>query len=62
MLVVPNRAPIVEAFTAETTANEAVTVDLGDTAVDPDGDTLFFTCCDNQRGGAATTADSGPGR
>ncbi len=62
VLVVPNRAPVVEAFTGQTPANEPITIDLGATAVDPDGDTLYFTCCDNPQGGAATTVESGAGQ
>ena len=30
-------------------------------AVDPDGDTLYFACCDNPQGGAATTVANGAG-
>ena len=62
VLVVPNRAPVVEAFSGQTPANEPITIDLDATAVDPDGDTLYFTCCDNPQGGAATTVESGAGQ
>ena len=48
VLVVPNRAPVVEPFSGETPANEAITIDLAGQAVDPDGDTLFFACCEGQ--------------
>ena len=47
--------------TGQTTSDQPLTLDLADPAVDPDGDTLYFTCCDNPRGGAATTVRSGPG-
>ncbi len=60
VLVVDNRAPTVEPLEVETPANEPVTLDLGAQASDPDGDRLFFVCCDGQRGGAARTAANGP--
>ena len=46
---------------AQTPANEPITIDLGGQAVDPDGDTLYFACCDNPQGGAATTVTNGAG-
>ncbi len=61
VLVVPNRAPVVDAVTGRTPSNETITLDLAAAAVDPDGDALFFTCCDSPIGGAATTVTSGPG-
>ena len=60
-LVVPNRAPLVEPFEGQTPANEQLTIELAAQSTDPDGDTLFFACCDSPRGGAATPAASGPG-
>jgi large repetitive protein len=60
VLVVDNGAPTVEPLEIETPANEPVTIDLGAQASDPDGDRLFFVCCDGQRGGAARTAANGP--
>ena len=61
MLVVPNRAPVVEPFAGQTPANEPITIDLAAQATDPDGDTLFFACCDSPQGGAATTVANGAG-
>ncbi len=60
VLVVDNRAPTVEPLELETPANTPVTIDLAAQASDPDGDRLFFVCCDGQRGGAARTAANGP--
>ena len=61
VLVVPNRAPVVVPFEGQTTADQPLTIDLAAQATDPDGDTLFFACCESPRGGAATTDASGPG-
>ena len=62
VLVVPNRAPVVEAVHGADTGQRG---DRRSTsaapAVDPDGDTLYFACCDHPHGGAATTVSSGPG-
>ena len=33
----------------ETPANKPITIDLTPQATDPDGDTLYFACCDPQR-------------
>ena len=60
VLVVDNRAPSVEPLEVETPANETITIDLGGQASDPDGDTLYFVCCDGQRGGTARTSVNGP--
>jgi len=61
VLVVPNRAPTVQPFRAETEAGTPIELDLAPQASDPDGDTLFFACCDNPRGGSARTVANGPG-
>lgn len=61
VLVVPNRAPVVQPFRAETQAGTPIEIDLAPQASDPDGDTLYFACCDNPRGGSARTLTNGPG-
>lgn len=61
ILVVPNRAPEVVAFAAETAANTPITVELAGQATDPDGDTLYYSCCDTPQGGAASTVQNGAG-
>ncbi len=60
VLVVDNRAPVVDPLEVETGANESITIDLAEQASDPDGDPLYFVCCDGQRGGTARTATNGP--
>ena len=60
VLVVDNRAPSVEPLQVETPANETITIDLSGQASDPDGDTLYFVCCDGGRGGSARTLVNGP--
>ncbi len=62
VLVVPNRAPAVTPFTAQTTADQPLELDLTAQATDPDGDTLYFACCDQPHGGAATTLANGAGQ
>ena len=62
VLVVPNRAPVVAPLRgARPPANKPITIDLAGQATDPDGDTLFFACCDGPQGGAATTVTNGAG-
>jgi large repetitive protein len=60
VLVVSNRAPTVEPLEVETSANEPLAIDLAAQASDPDGDPLYFVCCDGQRGGTARTSVNGP--
>src|SRR5262249_49794431 len=55
VLVVPNRAPEVQPFTIQTPADAPVDLDLTAQATDPDGDTLYFSCCDNPHGGSTAT-------
>ncbi|MET0326425.1 MAG: Ig-like domain-containing protein, partial [Ilumatobacteraceae bacterium] len=61
VLVVPNRAPLVEPFSVQTPADEPITVDLAAQATDPDGDTIFYACCENPQGGSASTVTNGAG-
>ena len=60
VLVVPNRAPVVEPFVGETPANEPITIDLAAQATDPDGDTLFFACCDGRRAARRRPSPTAP--
>lgn len=63
VLVVPNRAPTVAPITAETAADDVLSIDVftqGEIR-DPDGDELFPACCDATVGGTATAEVSGPG-
>jgi hypothetical protein len=59
VMVADNLAPTVAPLEVETPAGQAITLTLSDQVSDPDGDALFFTCCDNARGGSATTTQSG---
>ncbi len=61
VIVVENVAPQVEPLEAETAFETAVDLDVGVQATDPDGDELFFVCCDAPVGGTpnvlASSAD-----
>ena len=46
----------------ETPADKPITLDLAAQATDPDGDTLFFVCCEAARGGGTTITASDAGR
>lgn len=61
VMVADNLAPIVTPLEVETAAGEPVTLPLHEQVSDPDADELFFTCCDNARGGSATTQQSAAG-
>ena len=52
--VSPNRPPVVAPLTVETGVDTVIDLDLTGQASDPDGDELFFACCDTVRGGSAT--------
>ena len=62
VLVVPNRAPLVEPFVGQTRPTSRSRSTSPPQATDGDGDTLFFACCDTPRGGAATTVTNGAGQ
>lgn len=59
VIVVDNRAPQLIPGVAETAFETSVGIDVGAFASDPDGDTLFFTCCRNVRGGSPQILSSG---
>ncbi len=59
VIVTENRAPLVEAGAFETAFEEPVELDLAPLAVDPDGDAIFFSCCDSTRGGAPQVLEAG---
>ena len=59
VIVTENRAPLVEPGAFETAFEEPIELDLAPLAVDPDGDALFFSCCDSTRGGAPQVLDAG---
>ncbi len=61
VIVVDNLAPTAPPLRVETPAGQPVTVDVGAVATDPDGDAVFFTCCDNVRGGATEVAPTSAG-
>lgn len=61
VIVADNLAPAVAPLEAETTAGQPVTLTLSDQVSDADGDTLFYACCDNSRGGLATTTPGSAG-
>ena len=61
LIVVGNRAPVVAPLSVETPADQQVVLDLAAQATDPDGDELFFVCCNGARGGRAAVQSSGPG-
>ncbi|MBY5161288.1 Ig-like domain-containing protein [Salsipaludibacter albus] len=60
VIVVDNRAPVVESRQVETAFETPVEVDVTGQASDPDGDRLLFVCCDQVRGGTPeiTSADA----
>lgn len=62
VIVNDNLAPIVAPIGATSQAGEAVTIDIGSQVSDPDGDIVFFSCCDGSRGGTATTDVSAGGQ
>ncbi len=62
VLVVHNRAPEVKPYAAQTTADAPIELDLAGQATDPDGDTLYYACCDNPHGGSAATVANGAGQ
>jgi large repetitive protein len=62
VLVVPNRAPEVQPLATQTAADTPVELDLTAQATDPDGDTLYYSCCDNPQGGSAGTVANGAGQ
>ena len=60
ILVVENAAPTLAPLAIETPYETPITIELGGQANDPDGDDLFFVCCDNVRNGTATRNSNGP--
>ncbi|MFT3852341.1 MAG: Ig-like domain-containing protein [Ilumatobacteraceae bacterium] len=62
VIVNDNLAPVVAPITATSTAGEPVTIDIGSQVTDPDGDVVFFACCDNPRGGSTSTDVSAGGQ
>jgi large repetitive protein len=62
VLVVPNRAPEVKPYATETPGAAPIQLDLAGQATDPDGDVLYYACCDNPHGGSAVTTANGAGR
>ena len=49
-------------YATQTTADAPIDLDLAGQATDPDGDTLYYACCDNPHGGSAATAANGAGQ
>ena len=62
VIVNTNLAPTVDPISATSTAGEPVTIDIGSAVHDPDGDIVFFSCCDGIRGGSAATVTSAGGQ
>ena len=63
MLVVPNRAPDGRRRSPpRRPPTQPIELDLAAQATDPDGDTLYFACCDQPHGGSATTLANGAGQ
>ncbi len=59
VIVTGNVAPQPPPISVETPAGKTISIDIGRQVNDPDGDSLFFTCCDGARHGTAgTTATS----
>ena len=61
IIVTDNLGPTAPLIQVETPAGQAVSIDIGAQVTDPDGDQLFFACCDGGRHGTATTTASGAG-
>ncbi len=62
VIVNANLAPTVDPISATSNAGEPVTIDIGSAVHDPDGDIVFFSCCDGIRGGSAATVTSAGGQ
>jgi len=62
VFVTANEAPVLEPLTVTTAYETPITIDLAPQASDPDGDVLFFVCCDNERGGGPGDINASPGQ
>ena len=62
VLVNANRPPAVVPFVADTSFETDIVLDLAGQATDPDGDELFFVCCDSVRGGAIADVGASAGQ
>ena len=63
VLVVPNRAPLVQPHAVQTAANTPITIDLTAQATDPDGDTLYYSLLRQPAGrGRRPPSPTAPGR
>lgn len=62
VLVTDNGAPIVESRSLSTAYETELQIDLSGTAVDPDGDDLFFACCESIRGGGLSNVAASANR
>ncbi|MFK7918943.1 MAG: Ig-like domain-containing protein [Ilumatobacter sp.] len=60
ILVVENAAPSAAPLAVDTLFDTPVTIELGGQVNDPDGDDLFFVCCDSTRNGSTTRNSNGP--
>lgn len=61
LIVTDNRAPEVTTQVVTTPFQEAIEIDLSTAAVDPDGDPLFFSCCQTAQNGSPLVLDAGEG-
>ena len=61
VIVADNLAPAPAPIRVDTKLGVPVQIDIGGQVSDPDGDPLFFTCCDNARHGTAITDTSAAG-
>ena len=62
LIVVENRGPVVDPVEVSTRFQEAIEIDLSGAATDPDGDPLFYACCDSARNGSPNVLEAGEGR
>jgi len=61
VVVTANQPPTVAELLTSTSFETSINLDLSDQVTDPDGDVLFFVCCDNIRGGAIDNVNADAG-
>jgi len=61
LIVTDNQAPLVAPQTIQTPFEESVRIDLSTAGTDPDGDPLFYSCCQSASNGSPVVLDAGQG-
>jgi len=62
LIVTENRAPVVSPEAVSTPFQESIEIDLSTAAIDPDGDPLFYSCCQSAQNGSPFVLEAGEGR